>query len=284
MDWRAQRDAVEESFRSTAKREGGKYRIVCPFCTSSKTGRPDYSMSVASGTGLYYCHRCEHGGRLREAPDPYADVSVEQTIEVTEPPDGFIPLGHEPGLSAESLEDARAYARKRGLDEAMCREMGVGAVLDGYYAGRIIIPMLNDERDWVGYVARDWTGRAQKPYLYPRGMSREHLFNESALWERTEEPVLVVEGVLDTVPYWPDAVAVLGKPSHTQKESLMRAQRPVVLVLDGDAWREAHALCMELRLFGRTAGWVRLPPKKDPDEVPTAWLRGAARLSLEEPL
>ena len=50
----------------------------------------------------------------------------------------------------------------------------------------------------------------------------------------------------------------------------------------GDAWEEGWALAMRLRLHGMRAGSVRLPPRKDPDQVDPAWLRAAARASLDE--
>ena len=106
------------------------------------------------------------------------------------------------------------------------------------------------------------------------------MFNEAALAEVTDEPALVVEGPFDALAYWPQAVAVLGKPTEPQMLTLLRAVRPVVVVLDGDAWQEAEMLAWRLRFEGQRAGWVRLPPMVDPDEVDPAWLREEARRAI----
>lgn len=284
-EWRELCDEVEASFKESSRKDGRNYRILCPRCTSSKTGRSDYSMGVHVD-GRFHCHRCGIGGKLRDAIDPDAVVTDDEPIATTiDIPEGFIPLGWEPGLSAESLIDARAYATKRHLTPDMCRLLGVGAVLEGYYAGRIVIPVRDDEGEWTGFVSRDWTGRAQKPYLYSKGFSRSRFWNHVALSEETDEPLIVVEGVLDAVPYWPDGIAMLGKLSEPQKIALCTTLRPIALVFDGDACIEARATAMELRVLqGKRCGWVELGPKIDPDQVDFTWLRQRARECLEEEL
>ena len=89
----------------------------------------------------------------------------------------------------------------------------------------------------------------------------------------TDEPVMVVEGCFDALPYWPDAAALLGKPGEAQVRSLLEAKRPVVVVLDGDSWEEGMMLSMDLELQGQRSGYVRLPPKQDPNSVDHNWLR-----------
>lgn len=289
-EYRERCAAVEEALAGPVVREGANLRVLCPFCTSSKTGRADHSMNVAAATGVFHCFRCDTKGKLRRAPDPAAaeladaQAAARRVVEI-EPPEGFIPLGYEPGLSAESLADARAYARKRHITPVLARELKVGAVLDGYYAGRLVIPVLAaDGATWHGWVARDWTGRAERPYLYPRGMPRgAHMFNGDALAEETDAPCLIVEGVLDAVPFWPDAAAVLGKPSKDHAAAMAAARRPVVVCLDGDAWREGWALAARLRLDGARAGFIHMPPRKDPDEM-VAWVREEMTACLDRDL
>ena len=75
-------------------------------------------------------------------------------------------------------------------------------------------------------------------------------------------------------------VACLGKPNEAHLALLQEARRPVVVVLDGDAWEEGEALSLRLRFEGLRAGFVRLPPKTDPDEVSPALVWDWARASL----
>ncbi len=277
--YREKCEAVEASFKDSGKRDGRGYRMLCPYCTSSKTGRPDHSMAM-NGDGLFHCHRCGTGGKLREGPNPGAieDDIVDAIDEGVEPPEGFIALGYDPGLTAYVTEDARTYALKRGITPELARELQVGCVLEGYYAGRLVLPMFvpgNEDRKWSGYVTRDYTGHATKPYLYMRGMDRSQLWNHDALYNDTDSPLLIVEGILDCIPFYPNASALLGKPSIQQREAMLTARRPLAIVLDGDAHTEAHALALWLRIQGVDAGCVRLPARVDPDEVDKATLLNA---------
>jgi hypothetical protein len=268
-------------------------RAFCPFCVSSKTGQADRSLSFSPATGDYYCQRCNEAGHLKGyGPEPDADgwepdldPGEPAPVGAVEPPEGFTPLAYGDGAEAIVFEDARAFAQKRGLTPELLFAMEVGACITGSWRGRLVVPFPLPEGGWWGYVGRDYTGRADLKYRYPKAIPRrERLYNESALAVETDEPVLVVEGVLDCAPFWPHAVALLGKPSDAHVEKLARARRPVCLVLDGDAWELGWSLAARLRFEGARAGSVRLPPKTDPDEVPVDWLRAEVLRALESDL
>jgi DNA primase len=106
------------------------------------------------------------------------------------------------------------------------------------------------------------------------------LFNEAVLWVDTDEPVFAVEGVFDTTHVYPNAVAFLGKPLKSHILPLRAARRPVVVCLDGDAWEEGWALAMTLRHYGLRAGSIRLPARRDPNDMERVWLLEKARDSL----
>jgi hypothetical protein len=272
--------------------------MPCPLCEQQRGQRDtSHALSVESATGLYYCWRCKAGGKLTEALIANADTTeralpTAEGDQCVDPPAGFMPLGVEPYASAESLADARAFAAVRKLSPAHLVALGVGAVLDGVYAGRLVIPILapgqspSDAR-WAGWVGRDWSGRNPAKYMYPPGMNRSTLvFNEEALYEDTDVPLLCVEGVLDATPHMPHSLAWLGKPSPGQLAKFTRAavRRPLVSVLDGDAHEESWALAMRWRFDGHRAGYVKLPPKRDPHVTDPGWLMRAARASLDAPM
>jgi len=269
----------------------GWIRACCPMC-ESKTGKPDKrgGLGYNTRTGGYNCFKCGSTGCLpqnmrEELPFTPPDVAFLLQFEPVEVANGYIPLFEEPGLSAQSCEDARAYLRGRGLKDAALAEARVGTGLWGKLRGRVVMPIFDPQTTkigaWSGWVARDYTGTAERKYLYARAMKRDKmLYNVQALSVVTDRPVYVVEGSLDAISLWPDAVAVLGKPLESQVEILAAAQRPIVVCLDGDAWTEGWALSMKLKLLGCRAGNIRLPPRVDPDEVEREWLDEQARLCL----
>lgn len=261
---------------------GAWRRGVCHACLA-RTGKADRrgSFSVHVASGFYHCFKCGVRGRLPgfEGFEPEPDPEhAELRAESRRPPEGFEEIGRGEGAEAFAFRKARAYLEGRGLaDRQVWRAARVGATLEGRYAKRVVVPVLSPDGDWLGFVARDWTGFARSPYLYPPAMDRQVLFNHAALLAPSDRPVLVVEGVMDALALWPDAVAVLGKPSEPQVWALADAGRPVAVCLDGDAWREGEELALRLQLEGQRAGNVRLPPRKDPDEVERSWLLDEAR-------
>ena len=280
---------------------GGWTRTNCPLCLNHGEVREDTKMSLSvSQRGYYQCWRCGAKGWLADddralLPQDEAQDSVEVVFP---PPQGFASLAELCGsVFAQAVFD---YLRSRRLDVDLMEHVGMGACLTGWLAGRVVVPVLgpNGRSNWRGWVARDWTNTAERRYLYPRGMKRgELLFNEAALHVETSEPLLVVEGIFDALPYWPDACACLGKPTDDQIELLVEARRPVVFALDGDAWVDAWCAAGKLnirttswvenhQLFDRKIeagqitkpiGWVKLPPLEDPGSVDSAWLRRCAR-------
>ena len=249
------RERAQEAIAGKHPNSRGWIRGTCPFC-DEKLGTPDRrgSLSANPELGRWHCFRCGAGGKLRD----------EEQVTAAPPTPKFLP--------------------PQGFEREVWRQAGVGVCLSGPYFGRIVIPILaGDERTWSGYVTRSWVKKATVPYLYAQGMNRaELLYNSVALTAPSEEPVLVVEGCLDALAYWPHAVALLGKASPPQFDMLVASPRPISVVLDGDAWREGYALAMRLRLAGQRAGWVKLPPGLDPDQMPRDELRAQAQKSLDD--
>lgn len=262
----------------------GFVRVTCPFCPYVY-GKPDRRRSLRHNpdTGAYRCYRCGTYGRLDTEDSPSRSTQPLPEIQI-EPPDGFVLMTEELERTSIGGFQAGQYLRSRGFFPRAWESLGIGACLHGAYYGRVIVPV-KDGDSWLGWVGRVWTKKAPLPYIYPPGMRRgEFLFNQAALAEKTVLPVLVVEGVFDAMHLWPHGVAVMGKPTPKQKDLLLASPRPVVWVLDGDAWEEAWSLTAEFRLLGKETGFVKLPPRKDPDEYPAAWILECAVDSLAVPV
>lgn len=260
----------------------GWMRGNCAFC-EIRTGKPDRKqcLGLQVTSRKWHCFRCGTGGIVQDMPDDFSDFKpnavAEEEQQAMEPPEGFTELYREPGWSSVFCEPPREYLRARGLDDDLGFDAHIGACFDGRIKGRVVVPIFDvDGTEWLGWSARAWFKNPERKYLYPSGMRRaEILFNHAALQQETDAPVYVVEGVFDALALWPDGVAVLGKPSSFQVEALVTARRPVVIALDGDAWREAEVLALRLRFEGQVAGFVRLQRMTtsgpsgslDPDEL-----------------
>lgn len=262
----------------------GWFRANCPYCLE-QTGKEDRrrSLGMKPLISFFTCFKCGARGRLQNIPDEVMLVARRTApapeVEVVEPPEAYEPLADD----WDSIFTAvpLSYVEGRGISREAIDEARVGACLSGGWRGRVIAPVLAvDQRTWLGYVGRDYTGRNELRYRYPKGMKRgRFLYNEAAIYAVTEEPLIFVEGIFDALPYWPDGTAGMGKPGDLHRRLLGQevVTRPIAVCLDGDAWEEGWALSEYLTLSGRRAGSVRLPPGSDPNTVPTTWLKEEAR-------
>jgi hypothetical protein len=288
------RALAEKSAKGCQGGTGQYRRGTCQAC-ELRTGKPDRrgSFSFNTANGFYQCFKCGLVGRVQGYDSEDFEPDAPEERPVMRPPEGFYELCRGDGRTAMALDPAREYLRSRGLaDETLWEEAHLGACTSGWFRSRVVVPVLSPDDEWLGFVARAWTKKADVPYLYPKGMARRDiLYNHKALLVGDAAarlgagdlaPVFVVEGVMDALALWPDAVAVLGKPTDPQILALADSARPIAVCLDGDAWNEGEDLAMRLRLEGQRAGNIRLPPTLDPDEIPSDVLRDAALRCIEE--
>ena len=274
------RDDLLDAVRAASRRSTGWWRSYCPFCdeTNGKRGNDNFSINI--GTGKYSCWSCGEFGYLKNISEIFFDPwefkkVVAQAENPPELPDKielpreFVRLSSRIGRNSVAYEEARNYVLGRGLDEAVIEEVGIGAVLRGFYRDSVVIPIT------VAGVCRGWVARQykQKNYLYPKGMQREEImFNYDELLLDVEEPIMLVEGVFDALPHWPMAAACLGKPADNHVEILKKVTRPIAIILDADAQHTGWVLAERLKLSGVNASFVRLPPGSDPGNADPDWL------------
>jgi hypothetical protein len=260
-------------------------RGSCPFCIT-RIGKEDLrrSFAVNAETGFFHCFRCGIKGRMDGDFDdmwqkPWRHVTQAPQIKL---PDEHIPLYTGPGIDAEATLQARDYLLSRGFSDKTLLRARIGVCLEGYFRHRIIVP-ITEANSVRGFVARDYTGHADMKYVYPKGMNRANmLFGENSFSAmESDDALLVVEGVFDALPYVGNAVACLGKPTVMQVELLKTANRPLAIVLDGDAWEEGYSLSQKLRLNGKRAGYVKLPAGEDPGSVDPCWLLEEAQKCVQ---
>lgn len=276
---------VVDAVRGARAGSSGYVRVDCPCC-AYRLGKPDRKrcLGYSPAKRRWSCWRCGAKGSLRHVPDeeglPASDAVLPEPVIALQLPEEFALLSEEPARSSLMFAPARDYVHKaRNLSEDAVRRAGIGACLTGRFAGRVVVPV----RDVVGklrwYVGRTWF-KSSMPYMYPKGARDGVMFNEAALDVHTDVPALIVEGVFDALALWPHGVAVLGKTTDAHFKRFRTSCRPVVLVPDGDAWKEGLVLRDRMRAARLRCGLVKLPPKRDPDEL-VGPVFEAAPLSLD---
>jgi hypothetical protein len=291
--------ALEAALRDARSSSTGWWRAHCPFCEDRK-GKADHKRSLAINvaSGRYVCWRCNARGRV----DPsrvlgHAAVADAKTAalrarlvsDVLGPPPRWIPLDDQRAMQAASLTWVYNYLASRGVTMQPVIEARIGVSLDSLWFGSVIVPLLDAEQVWRGWIARlgRFMGSVVGPkYRYPIGMRRgDYLWNEGALLRDTRRPAYVVEGVFDALPHWPHACACLGKPTQAQYEKLLVARRPLAIVLDRDAQRDTTALLLQLQHDGKEAFPVYLPRNvKDPGELTSAQLKTITKAAQKQHL
>jgi hypothetical protein len=282
---------VKQAIANIRPSTHGWWRTNCPICVIAK-GSDDKKASLRfrPDNGYYDCLRCGAKGWLTGDYQSYVKEE-EETVddadaEWRKPPEGFMLLGEEPALTAQVTKPARDYLLSRNIGPAEWKKMKVGITFEGKYKNRIIVPVIVHGR-WYGWSARIWAKKSEGVLTYrnANGMPRgEVLWNQNALYTKTDDPVVAVEGCFDGLPHVNtiDVVAFLGKPSHEHFWTLLGAVRPIVVALDGDSWTQAKAFSLKLRHKNKISTYLKFPPKVDPGELAPGELARMARESLNE--
>lgn len=289
--------AATQNRRANAK---GKVRANCPLCPmQGRSPDKDQSLVFYRLSGYYKCYRCSskgivHGYAAVGAMGAVRTVAPTTKFSAKEGPGDFTLLAGE-NWGTFLYGDATAYLESRRITEDIARAAHIGACLTGgeekpwLLRGRVVVPHLRADGTWWGYTARDFTGTQPKSrrYRFPNDMDSDgNLYNEEALYKQTDDPVILVEGVFDSLLYFPDVCAGQGMPKPTHLCKYTKARRPMAFAFDGDAWRVAKAMALKMRLRGKRAGYIHLPPTTDPNDrrVDPDWVRQRARECIDEEL
>lgn len=276
MERSSDRDQLIKQVVAHGRRNSsGWVRVNCPFCeTRGKTPDTKSSFAFNPATNGFVCNRCRTKGRVG------GKVSVGTVKQVVATSwrsyiKGFDPMASPAVAQSQAAKPAYEYLANRGFTLRDIEVADIHIATGGKYAGRIVIPHKDTDESWWGFTARVY-GPVQEgipKVLYPPGMDRDKLYNEQALYEETERPVLVVEGVLDATWYLPDVVACLGKPTEAHLSKFLAAKRPIVFCLDGDAWEEGVAWARRCILRNkRDSFYVKLDAGEDPNSINPDWL------------
>ena len=263
---------VIDTYEQATHLSGDWVRASCPDCIDRISKSGGLTLGVIqqdSGALFYHCFRCLTRGVVAYDADLDSAKRPEKAISkplYLQPPADFLSVSEELGFSSYL---AKRYLQARGVSPSIWRHYDLHFATGGYWSGRLIIPHKDSHGNWLGWIARDYTGKKPAKYLYPKGMIRT-LWNPKAL--ESSEYLVVVEGAFDAFPLYTHypTVATLGSPSRTHTEQLASSRaRKIVLCFDADAIRKTQALHATLTaLYGKDTVIAHLPPGRDPGDLP----------------
>ena len=294
---------LREHHRANIIEHDDEWEFPCPKCDDGRREKGGHLwFNVARNVGL--CYRCSEPYHPRKLIMATLDVPLHEAIRIlksatvdTATPSLKQLRARVESAFSEAVEEQKAqpvvelpdgtlfcrevprsywpaYLRKRVHPRAAV-EYGVGWCTRGFYAGRLVVPVVLHGRT-VSFVARDMTGRAEKKVLYPKGTSTGRVLFNYDRAKRLPEVVLV-ESVLDAMHVGPSAMAVFGTTLSDHQLALIIAAskiNTVTVLFDGDdagtrgARKVARALLPHVGVKVAT-----LPRGKDPDDLPAARLR-----------
>lgn len=178
----------------------------CPIC-----GKPDWCLVAADGV-VAICPRTPEGaikdlgeaGYLH-AVDPEREISLANLPPVPDrtPRRDFEPmLQHHRELAEPRLHD---LSRKLGVSVDALRSLKVGF---NEYRQQYLFPERDGQGDIIGVLTRDSAGQKRRIKGSKNGLSyADH-------WDKSEGPVLLVEGPTDTAALMTLGCNAIGRPSN----------------------------------------------------------------------
>jgi DNA primase len=181
----------------------------------------------------------------------------------------------------EKLEREHPYLTERGLTLETIISFGVGYCGKGMMAGRVAIPIHNEEGGVVAYVGR-WPGEPPgdtPKYKLPPGFRKSlELFNiDRAVKEPSDQPLVIVEGFFDCMKLHQHGcrrvVALMGSTMSAAQEELIRkhtdSKSQAIVMLDedeaGQAGREDIAVRLAKFVFVKVHTFEK--PDTQPDNL-----------------
>jgi DNA primase len=243
-----------------------QFKANCPL--PSHTSKDKDTFSVNSEKQVWYCHSdsCKKNGH-RAGGNCIDFVSAMDNCSPYEAavklngwyPEGVTPASVESGRTereqtsttppSEEMNRPLAfelkgiaycdYLKQRGITEETAEHFGVGLFPGkGSMAGRVVIPIRNEQGQLIAYAGRSLDGSEPK-YRLPAGFHKSGvLYNLQNIGEQVD-CVCVVEGFFDTFNVhqagFPNVVALMGRTLSDEQAKLLERFPKIILMLDGDA-------------------------------------------------
>ena len=216
--------------------------LHCPACVGQgqhvQYGRLYFN--TQKGVGL--CQRCGWKGKEQTLLTLLGVRSVPTlTFPDDPPPKRETPISPFPYEAIPAIEDTEAmtYVRSRGLTEKHIHKFGLFYCREGFYARRLVIPVLDRQGAYRTFQTRTIDKTEPKKYLSAPGGKLSHLlYNLHFIGRRSY--AWLVEGIFDSIHCFPYGVATFGKKISSEQINLLRLSgvTQVFLLFDAEAWQK----------------------------------------------
>jgi DNA primase len=181
------------------------------------------------------------------------------------------------GFALRGIDSRHPYLTHRGISPATAQWFGVGMYRGaGFLAGRVVIPIRDENGHLVAYAGRAVDGEEPK-YRFPAGFRKSQvLFNLARAIRTVTRQVIVVEGFFDALKVHqaghPGVVALMGSSFSQRQSELLRSHFDhVTLMLDGDEpGRRATEVIAKSLASQLSVQQVELPSGVQPDQLSSA--------------
>lgn len=250
---------------------GGERRFLCPFCGEGKPKDASHrSLSLNASNGVWRCHRCGEGGKVREAWEERAPLARRERTHwalarafavparatiVEEVEEGKEGSWKRALCALRALNDTRGavYLRERGLGVEAAHEAGARFSRDFLGRPAVVFPLRDLKGELQGAHGRYVDGR-DRPKARTLGDKQQSLFWTMGALNATLPALIVTEAPLDALSLaeagYP-SVALCGTQAPTWFHRLC-AFRRVLLAFDADDAGDCAAdkLAPLLKSFG----------------------------------
>lgn len=294
---------MEDAGFSMSSVAGGTELLTnCALCFDEKS-----RLYIEASSGLWMCHRCGEKGHLLSLLVRVVELTFATAYPLAEsisaqPIDAPVVIEAHRAPPPSSVRLPRGFIRDagdryagdyfamRGLSRTLVSDVGAGYCLTGYYAHRVIVPVITQGalRTWV---ARTWKPYEQKKVLMAvESQAARALFGYDLLVDerRHWKELIVVEGVFDALRLWDlgyrETVATLGAHITDLQMALMKHLRPsaVVLMRDADEAGDTAAIKEGRALLSNmfSVSIAHLPENSDPSEASPQDIRTALEKAI----
>lgn len=267
---------LEQSLGANKVMRDGELVFFCPFCHHHKQ-----KFQVNLENQHWHCWVCDKGGRKLSTLLYRLNVNKKVIKQVNELlgtiehrsktdsddtiflPKEFVPLY----TSSDSLirKHALVYCKKRNITKFDILRYNIGYCETGLYSNRLVIPSYDINGSLNYFVARDVFKNSTMKYKNPM-VSRNIIMFE--MLTSFDNPIVLVEGVMDAIAIRCNAVPMLGKfPSKTLLAKLLTHKPKVYIALDSDANLDANKLTMHLQSNGVDTTKLTFEKDQDPSSI-----------------